>query len=47
MHHLGFRLPHPALRAPARLTVRPTAEAVPRRGGAGAEAPDSATEMAW
>ncbi|WP_282685796.1 MULTISPECIES: hypothetical protein [unclassified Streptomyces] len=46
MHHLGSR-PHPALRASAGRTVRPTAEAVLRRVGAGAEAPDSATEMAW
>ncbi|WP_181009396.1 hypothetical protein [Streptomyces sp. SM11] len=46
MYHLGSR-PHPTLRASARLAVRPTAEAVVRRVGAGAEAPDSATEMAW
>ncbi|WP_176735257.1 hypothetical protein [Streptomyces sp. EN27] len=45
MHHLGSR-PHPALRASVGLTVRPAAEAVPRRLGAGAEAPDSVTEMA-
>ncbi|EFE79101.1 hypothetical protein P376_1249 [Streptomyces sp. HCCB10043] len=46
MHYLGSR-PHPALPAMARLSVRPTAEAVLRRVGAGAEAPDSATETAW
>lgn len=46
MHHLGSR-PHPDVRPTARLTVRPTAEAVLRRVGAGAEALGSATEMAW
>lgn len=46
MRHLGSRL-HPDVRPTARLTVRPTAEAAQRRGGAGAGTPDAATEVTW
>lgn len=46
MHPLGSG-PHPAVCTLARLTARPTAEPVPRRGGAGAGAPYAATEVTW
>lgn len=46
MHPLGSR-PHPAVRTLARLTVRPTAEPVPRKGRAGAGAAYAATEVTW
>lgn len=46
MYRLGSR-PHPAVHAPAHVAVRPTVDTVPRRDGAGADAPGAATEVTW